>query len=287
MADFVPSEKGTTIRQPSTANLMIDSADRFAPTQPTSNILVAKDSSILNGFFTRIGTTEVVLEWRDANFSAALNNLTFQLDILGATGTPYTLTLPEGFYTAASLIQAITALCSSLSGTTGTTFAAAGGNGIATITPAVNTVQFRLLGFAPTVLGIADIAYTAAGDPLIVNGTNVDLRPYRYLDFISTQLTYNQDLKDATSSRNVDRDVLCRWYFAFDQPPSLDAYGMPILMGYTPFVLRRSFSPPKQIRWDARQPLGQLSFQVYPNSSPLLAKMDNSQWLMTLQVSEV
>jgi hypothetical protein len=59
-------------------------------------------------------------------------------------------------------------------------------------------------------------------------------------------------------------------------------------MGYTPFCARRTFNPPKQIKWSPNQPIGNLAFQVlaatgeiYPNESLL------SAWQMTLQVSEV
>jgi hypothetical protein len=70
-------------------------------------------------------------------------------------------------------------------------------------------------------------------------------------------------------------------------------------MGYTSFKVRRLFNPPKQIRWDTRQPLGNLSFEVfgqnriYTNGIALTdfysdpADSERSEWLMTLQVSEV
>ena len=69
-------------------------------------------------------------------------------------------------------------------------------------------------------------------------------------------------------------------------------------MGYSPFNLRRIFNPPKQIRWDNIQPLGNLAFQVYATKWPQdrtanytyglfdVAQYYNTEWLMTLQISE-
>jgi hypothetical protein len=64
----------------------------------------------------------------------------------------------------------------------------------------------------------------ASGTPFLVS-LGPDLRPYRYIDFVSDQLTYNQNLKDATSNLR-DQSVLVRWYFAYDNPSPTDAYGL-------------------------------------------------------------
>jgi hypothetical protein len=55
MVDYVPVEKGTTVRQPSTANLMISSKDRNLTVYPNPfDFQITKQASIFNGFFTRI-----------------------------------------------------------------------------------------------------------------------------------------------------------------------------------------------------------------------------------------
>ena len=93
--------------------------------------------------------------------------------------------------------------------------------------------------------------------------------PYNYLDFVSTQLTYNQDLKDADTSQQ-SRDVLYRWYFAWDTPTEYDSYGFPIVQGYRQFIQRRYIPFPKQIRWNSTQPVGAVSFQVYDDLDNLV-----------------
>ena len=295
MSTFLPAEKGMTIRVPSTANLLLDSADRPNPGSTRANdFQISRPNSILNGFFTRIGTTEVVLEYNMPNISSTLNNNALTVDVSGFAvggGTGTSSSVLVGNFTQAEVWNWIVALLNAAS---------------TTLTPAVTwsisattTGYYALVPsaqvyvqFSGTLAQLMDIA---AGDyidlgPAVTDAqlqlVPVDLRPFRYLDFISPQLTYNQDLKDSSTAAFV-RDVLCRWYMAWDQPPELDQYGFPILMGYLPFQLRRTFSPPKQIRWDNIQPIGNLSFQVYTDQNVLAPFNFSTNWLMTLQVSEV
>jgi hypothetical protein len=57
-------------------------------------------------------------------------------------------------------------------------------------------------------------------------------------------------------------------------------------MGYEPFTLRRTFSPPKQIRWDMIQPVGNLSFELYRDGGTICPMSSTTNWLATLQISE-
>ena len=287
MSQFIPSEKGTTIRAPSTANLMLDSADRQVTNFTTPwNFQITKTQALLNGFFTRIATTEVVLEWNEPNGNFWDQSVTATWATGPATQT-FTPLDPQSFYTAEAALDAFAEALNTAFTTNvfeivqlgGRTYLQTSDNTDFTIVPSALT---RALGFADVDLALNVSAHEVYSAP--------DLRPYRYLDFVSAQLTYNQDLKDgATNTQN--RDVLCRWYFAWDQPPTVDGYGFPILMGMQPFVVRRIFNPPKQIRWDNIQPLGNVSFQVYGDDGNLPpdhpSGTEPSNWLMTLQVSEV
>ena len=292
MTDFIPTEKGVPIRQPSTANLMIDSADRASVlTTSAFDFQIQKTYSIMNGFFTRIGTTEVVLEWCEDNISPTLTNTTIAFDISGITPNTYsgtqTITCVSGFYTAAEAYNSVVAKLNDLSGTTGAVFnisTAAGGPYLECegahfeVNASRLAVQLDLDDAVATL-----ISATATGVPIACP----DLRPYRYIDFVAPQLTYAQDVKDATTAL-INRDVLCRWYMSWDTPPLLDAYGYPILMGYTRFCVRRLYNPPKQIKWDSNLPIGNLGFQVYDDEGTLLpTSSSRTNWLMTLQVSEV
>ena len=305
MSVFSPSEKAMPIRQPSTANLMIASQDRTpwsytALTNPF-NFQITRTNAVLNGFFTRLGTTELVLNWFQPNIYDVSNNPfgtlettdSISVDISGGPHAGvHTATLPVGFYTAANVIDCMVTLLNQ-----------ATAPGVFTYTQVCGGVQidcsgadFQIQGGSelPWMLGL--IPYGAQNSPYAPNHTVIapDLRPLEYIDFVSSQLTYNQDLKDSSTNQIV-KDVLARWYFAYDQPPALDSLGFPILMGYTSFVLRRTFSPPKQIRWDNTMPVGNIAFEAYGQFTytfnrryqPLLLTDNITNWLMTIQASEV
>ena len=289
MVDYIPSEKAMPIRYPSTANLMVDSDDRNDAVYPSPwDFQISRNNSILNGFFTRIGTTEVVLEWCLPNISQTLGSNIFTIDISGVGGNTHvgtsSVTIPDGFYTMEDVLDAIVAALNATSGTTGATF---------TILNTIGRCRVDVSG-AVVRIDNGDTLLNSNLDALAPTFTNIfsfgcpDLRPYRFLDFISSQLTYAQDLKDSSTSA-IPRDVLCRWYFCEDTQELYDGYGFPILMGYKQFKRRRIFNPPKQIRWDSNLPVGNLSFQVvdYLGNVVPYDPLYSSEWLMTLQVSEV
>lgn len=275
-------ETGTQIRVPATANFMLDSFDE--PNQNPFNLLVTRNQSLLNGFFNRIATSEVVLEWTISNIYEGLGNAYLQWSV-GATD--YSGNIVGGAYTMARLVDTIADFMTAE--TPGSTFT------ITQLEPGLVSLDINAGTFQITGGGLANllnlVMVAPAGSTEIENH---DIRPFRYLDFVSQQLTYNQDLQD--SATNIyPQNVLCRWYLAYDQPPEFDTYGYPILMGYSPFYLRRLFNPPKQIKWNPSQPIGQLAFVIWgmrQNGEYIqLSQLDldglaGTNWLMTLQVSE-
>ena len=266
------------IRQPATANLMVDSADRTSGTW--GNFSISRNNSLLNGFFHRVGTTELVLEWNQPNINevvlSGVNQATVTVTVASVA---YTVTIPTGFYTVEEAFAALVALLTAES-ISGATWTFTKIDGLNTLGAGVDFA----VSDTPLARRLDIYQPGADGVPARVV-TKPDLRLYRYIDFVSAQLTYNQKLKDASTAPIV-HDVLARWYFAWDSPPSLDGDGFPILMGYTPFVVRRTFSPPKQIRWENNMPIGQILFQVYNPLGSVIATNDENNFLMTLQVSE-
>lgn len=289
----------TSIRQPSTANLMADSQDRTSGTS-AAEFTISRNNSILNGFFNRIGVTEVVLEWFEPNLNTE-QNVSFSFTESGGGDVP--VAIPYGFYTVEQLVVQCATDMTAASSTfgLGRTYTANGGSAEAYIevtgaftysidnVPGFNTIADRL-GFKKNTLAkrhvVGEVAKNANG-----NGWTPDLRQFRYIDFTSSSLTYNQNLKDASTAQSVD-NILARWYFSWPTQPALDGYGFPILQGYTAFCERRVFNPPKQIKWESNMPIGQLEFKVTytppgTNNTPVtLSKNTQFDWLMTLQVSE-
>lgn len=274
-----------TMRQPSTANLLISSFDRTSG-QYASSFSINKNNSILNGFFTRIGLTELALDWAVPNIGSDNSGVTF--DLSGGTSIPFTI--PVGSYSAADALDTIVARFNVQPSRGGATLAVTSTGGIVTLTITGGTGAFRI-----TSGGIlADLGFTFGGaysatksastsNPIGTGISHIGYSPY-WLDFVCNNLTYNQELKDASTSNNT-KDVLCRYYLASsNENQAYDKYGYPLLMPYKPFYVRRTWTPPKQIKWDSKQPVGQLIFEVYDQDGVLVR--EGFEWNMTVQVTE-
>jgi len=288
--------KGVDVRNPSTANLLIDSQDRYENanftvtlpvTETSSNdISITKQNSILNGFFTRFALTEVELTWSIFNISAKAKNNTFTVNVVG--GATFGGTLPDGFYTVKACLDKIVTILNGSYGAGYFTLApsttlgsGAADSGIYALRTAGNqnfwfTSTELLLNGAVAIgliesLSIPTFNAVPAGVPNVYNIVSPNLVPYSYIDIVSPQMTSQQDVKDQSSSQ-FSLDVIYRWVFADDSSKVVlyDEYGYPIYEGYKPFKTRRYLSFPKQIRWDPLIPLGQLQFQIYTNETTLI-----------------
>ena len=127
-----------TFRPSATANLMVDSADRNQQVYPSEwDFQITKRESIMNGFFNRIATTEVVLNWCVPNINNEFNNDTMRFDLSGTGANTYsatrTISLNDGFYTIEEVITSLVAQLNDASGTTGMTFAITSAQGIVSI----------------------------------------------------------------------------------------------------------------------------------------------------------
>jgi hypothetical protein len=271
------TDKAVTFRAPSTANLMVDSADRNNTLNPSAfNFQITRPNSIMNGFFTRCGTTEVVLEWGEPNIVEG--QITLDISGTAVRSNASTTLVLSSFLTVAQTLN----LIADLSGTNGVGISIGEVEGVTSVIATGGKIR---VVSTPLAVQLGLNLTPTLSDAVGITGTP-DLRLYRYIDFVSPSLTYNQDLKD-TSTATYNRDVLCRWYMAEDTQELRDEYGFPILMGYEPFVRRRIFNPPKQIKWDMNIPVGNLVFEVYDDAGNLLPQSEpKTQWLMTLQLSE-
>jgi hypothetical protein len=318
--EFIPSEKAMPIRNPATANLLIDSRDRqsfgdaaFAvarPDQTSANFTINKTNSIMNGYFTRIAPTEVNLDWCVDNINQYWDNALLRFlpsTLTGAGVSTITVGLPNGQYNVAqTLQQTISSFNSSATASTGSlTLSTIGVGGTfrggevslqmfstATVIPYQVVpdnlaIQLDLQGTAGS--NVSSPSQTAIGCPKLL--------PTSFIDFASQNLTYNQNLKDATTSMTTN-DILFRWYLSDTVPNSNDVFGYPIYQGYKRFIQRREVTFPKQINWKANQPIGQLSFQVLDDQGRVLpssligsgtttANLSELEWQMTCLVSEV
>lgn len=280
--DFVPKERATPIREPSTANLLIDSIDRTEGVG-SSDFTITKKQNILNGFFTRLAVVEVVLDWCIPNINPVFKNDVLTYNV----GTEsYSITIPEGHYTIARLLNTIKTELNvqSIAEGLGITWSVTGNvndDGYATLSASGDVVSFPVSPLQ-TQLNLAS--------EIFANDFPLDcpaVLPITYLDFTCDQLTYNQELKDEATNLTT-RNTLYRWVFAWDGPAPIDSLGYPIFQGYMPFRARRYLAFPKQVRWETNMPIGQLNFQVYDSQGELVpTQTGEMEWNMLLQVSEV
>lgn len=304
MTEFVPTAKGTNIRNPSTALLTIDSEDRVSPliTNPF-DFQIQRNTNILSGFFTRLAVTEVVMNYCNYNVYSGSSIISF--DISGHSGT-VDINLEYGNYTAYQVLQTIVGELNDLSGTTGAEFS------ILTKKTATDdgltSSELSKIGFSAGIEWALSCFVAGTLTPLYfevvdgdllqdklkiynLDGTTIlgympDLRRTRYLDIVSTQITYCQDIKDSSTSSNV-RDSLCRFYLA-NEVTQYDEGGLILYPGYLLVQIYRQFTFPKQIKWDNIQPIGNLTFQIYGSDGQLLSSDSlTNNWQMSLLVSEV
>jgi len=289
--NFSSDNIASSIRFPSTANLFISSADRNNDNYPSaSDFIIQKNENILAGYFTRFGMVEINIQWFLPNISALNANNTITVTLTG-NPTPYSVVFPDGFHTVASIATLLVINLNSHFGAN--TFSLEGTDGLYSLTSATtflidDTRLARDMSFTTSVTNPTPVLSNNFYFPFLLPNA------YSQLDFVCTNLTYQQGLKDADTAV-ISRDVIYRWTMGWDGEPSLDGLGYPILQGYTSFNSRRYLSFPKQIRWGRDQPLGQLSFQVYGADGKILRFQGDNvyagqkafwDWGMQLLVSE-
>ena len=310
LPDYNARQMAQTIRQPSTALLTIDSEDRYvdylaARANPTSpyNFAIIKNESLMPGFMTRIGISEIVFPWTIPNINNKTNLM--KLTYISPLGTTVNgiIQLSNGFYTPHQLATIITtetqAYISSIPGNTDVFTMTYGGiSGEAAIPAFAYSIQSTgvpVLTFIPMTYNSAAYPYPSSTKQLydllgflfpttpdipIVNGIGYYTgaftlaQGFRYVDIVCNQLTNSQAQKDQTS-QTIARDMLCRIYVGSGGGdsqstvlPSDPTFCPP---GCSPFVIYRNFTMPKQIQWIPNQNIpGYLQFQVYDDTGALL-----------------
>ena len=321
------TNNGVDIRNPSSANFLIDSQDRsgFNATTVASVAAIANRAAdftitkvgqnLVNGFFTRFAMTEIELEWNVYNVNSTNNTTGVSVRNTGTgTITDFTVNIPVGNYTVKEALDALIVAMNlqvtplglfSIVNSAGTTLGAAGKKAIQiagpqqfafytlSATPATGPLTLNLaqnLGFL--VVDLTSLPLSAAGFQTHQTAYAPNLLAYNYIDITSPQLASQQKVKDATTSNFDAIDVIYRWVFANDEadPTAVDAYGYPILQGYLPFKSRRYLSFPKQVRWDPLLPVGNLQFQTYTDKEEILQYtgiIERYEFKMLMLLSEV
>lgn len=316
-------DRAVTTRPSSSANFYVDSLDKSAGAS-SGNFLINKGQSLFNGFFHRLAVTEVVMDWGLPNVAQWWGNnfITVCVNAGSPTATTYTVEIDQGFYSTLEVLNQIVTKLNAAPGQTatfsvGTSSAQVGL--IATqefvvyypqtasdaVIPAGSAPNYDKAYYLGRALFSSDQLYTGALPAPIVapqfSETYLIVSPLilgtRYVDIVSPQLTYNQDLKDSTTAQ-FQRDVLYRWYFAWSEQSQVETLAGPptvypfyVIQGYKGFNQRRVLPYPKQIRWDSNQPIGQVAFQSYDDRGRLIDPTKftpnaNYQFQMSMLLSE-
>jgi hypothetical protein len=324
------SGNGVTMRPAASAILTIDSEDRFLNydarrlvinknnsfTQNTpSNFQIAGERSLLTGFMTRIGVTEINYAWGIPNINKKTNQIQFDVKDPTGTITTYIITLgnPPLFNPvflkpseiAASIqtkiIAAVPALAAftftygfnnepiffATSNTPGYTFAffPMSNNTVAYPFPNNTRQLFDLLGFDSVASDLTASLTQYGGGYSFGQAT-------RYVDIVCSQLTGRQGLGDGTSQQ-LGRDSICRVYVGASTnntvTPSDPNFAPP---GTLPTIIHRLYPAPKMMNWDTRTNIGSsLAFQVYDDEGTLVDvsagyRVQCMDWSMTLLATE-
>jgi len=272
----------------------------------------------MNGFFTRVGISEINFPWVIPNINRKTNQIDLNY-IIGGVTTTETIELEYGFYTPAQIatlmvgqitqtagletftmtygtaqlaIEPVFEYTSTLAGVTGIYFTPVPTN-TATYPFSDNTKQlFDLLGFSAR-----NAVPPSSGNQI---GNYTLCQATRYVDIVCTQLTNNQALKDQTS-QPIARDLLARLYLGdgggTGQSTVAPDEALFCPPGCAPLTIYRNYATPKQIQWIPNQPIpGYLAFQVYDMDGELLddsltlgagnSLLEGVDWSMTMMVSE-
>ena len=326
------TDTGVTQRLSATALFTIDAEDRFvsyiqkraAPNLPYSqnaspyNFQINKPS-MLNGFMTRLGVTEVVFPWAIPNINVKTNAITLKYQIGPAVPTSGLLQITSGFYTPSQLAAELTAQIAVVTGVPGFATVTYGGFLGADNVPifsytvadpindaigweplAYNTTTYP---FSNTTKQLFDLLGFTIGGPAgndFLNGQlSYGLVTYcqaiRYVDIVCPQMVQCQSLGDATT-QEIGRNALCRVYLTAERASAELNANDPLFCppGCRPTTLYKMFAQPKQIKWNPAQNMtSSLDFQVYDDTGALLNTSDISagftdycDWSMTILASE-
>lgn len=274
----------------------------------------------LNGVYTIASTTGTTLVCNILNGNPAFTSLA----VSGLVGIQYLITIPEGWYDLTNVDVSTSGAQGNLayqfqsavkSATGSSTFTCLYYwntlNGVSAAVPSLYNCFGALAGASadkfyfyrftdasqPNRVTLFEMmAWNSTQTSAVVQqgSPNVSLLSTPFVDLVCYNLTYNQSLKDADTG--TTRDILCRLFL------TPDAFtGNMANLGSNPILLHRCFPFPKQIKWNADQPIGNLRFQVYDSQGYVLSTGDGvsglnqsayydsdmGDWSMTMLISEV
>ena len=317
---------GVPLRQPATALLTVDTADRSIVAK-VNNLIINKQATIVQGYFTRVALTEINLNWDIPNVNAYNNTMTVVFFFAPGLFKTVKFTVPESYYTMDQLSNILTSQMN--------TFIAADPDlaGVYTMLCSVDieqrkftlqntNVSAKTFSIIPAVSNntqatdLCSLMGFETADTTLnytqIQGGYATMLYTPYIDVISKQLTKKQNVKDNSTSLNTGENLLARIYineFGINgnKLNNTDTVGAQKngQLGSKPFTIHYEFQNPKQIYWDTKEFIGMIDLQLQDNVGRILYEVPESitavgtpggqvykigsgeaNWQITLQITE-
>lgn len=274
---------GTPQRPPSYAELLVDSMDRYYTSFPLTQLGISSSShwqtqfsqNVLYGYFTRLAITQIQFFWNLPTIITGYND-TFDYMISGGISSGGSVTIPQGYYTTATLASAIQTAINAQSpsdairctyDTLNGAFSLTSLNAATNIAPnAVASNVNSKTRFLSTV-GFINTGSLALAKPYI--GTTPTMYATRFVDIASAYLTKYQRVKDNTTLKSPTiSNIIARVYAT--APNTRTTFEDASPQGSTPFVVCIDYNTPKYIKWSPEEALGNFDLTLYDEFGSVL-----------------
>jgi hypothetical protein len=304
-------ETVVTQRTPQNAYLLLDSQDRYLlnkdgsyeakPETSPNNIYISHQK--LNGFgeIKRVYVSDISFPWRTPNIN--IRNNIFQLRI---AGVDYYLTVPEDFYKPSELALVMQNIANGATGFR--TIASQGvtpvystvGQPWTIVTDSIGRFIITATGATFTTKTLSDVKGYGSYINQIINfftpsplgvvvptykGGIPSMAYTRYIDFVSTNLTKHQRLKDSLTQFNYTNIIYRLYLDNENQLPLTDN----TYFGSRPSDIYRQIANPKTIMWNKNEMISAVDIQLYDDAGDLLyipSEEWDANYIMTIQLSE-
>jgi hypothetical protein len=273
----------------------------------------------MNGFFTRIGLTEVNMQWAIPNVNERNSTLLLERGAAAGVSTvteSFTVDIGTDFYTPnelAATIQNQLRILGAFDDATWTVTWSEQDN-IFRISTNDPTIVFRIRpqnqGASDDLCNLMGFSYPSSQFAPTVIGSYASMQYTPYFDIVSNNLTKKQNVRDNGTSFLTGQNLLARVYLSesgistlrdrtpFDTPPQLADCN---IVGCRPFNLYREYQTPKQIYWDTEEFINVIDLRLIDYKGNTLFSTsqaaqqpastqtnsgDASQFQLTMQITE-
>lgn len=311
---------GMPIRQPATALMTVDTANR-QPGTKVNNLYINKQQTLMNGYFTRIALTELNMDWDIPNVNQYNDSLRIVFYYAPGLFKAVEFSIGEAFYDMEQLaaelqttMNAYIATDVDLTGLYTMSVVADQYNREFEIENTnVSAKKFGIVAISQllsTSSDMCDMMGLATVDPALqftkITSAYAPMTYTPYFDIVSRQLTKKQNVADNSTSVITGKNLLARIYLnelgIVNNKATPAAGGREDIIGVSPFTIHLEFNQPKQIYWDTKEFINVVDLTLYDNKGRVLYERPSdfsvaapteylvgtgeTNWQMTFQITE-